>query len=169
MTAPTIPLPGPAPEAPGAGRDRIAVLPQLQPTMSQTTTSPDGRSVQTALPPAPTSVKTARAFTCAALGDWHVAPGPIDDAALVASELFTNALVHADRTDPGRPIQVRLTRTDEGVLIEVSDQDPAHLPDLTVRGEGDAGRGLWLVLELTQRVAIATSETGKTISALIAA
>jgi anti-sigma regulatory factor (Ser/Thr protein kinase) len=168
MTAPTIPLLRPAPETPGVERERIATLPQLQPTVPQTTTSPDGRGIQTTLPPLPTSVKAARAFICGTLGAWSIAPGPIEDAELVASELFTNALVHAERPDPGRSITVRLTRTAEGVLLEVDDDDPVHLPNLTLQGEGTGGRGLWLALQLTQRIDVTTSHTGKTVAALIA-
>ncbi|WP_235827994.1 ATP-binding protein [Actinomadura rubteroloni] len=73
-----------------------------------------------------------------------------ESARLVASELVTNAHLHATR--PGDPIDVRLYLSDFGPVIEVadpSDRMPAPADD------GDAlalrGRGLALVAALSRR------------------
>ncbi|MBD0738534.1 ATP-binding protein [Streptomyces sp. CBMA29] len=66
-----------------------------------------------------------------------------ESAALVLSELFTNAVVHARVA--GRDVQTRYVRTADGVRIEVHDAAETR-PELRVAADGDeGGRGLALV------------------------
>jgi hypothetical protein len=93
-----------------------------------------------------------RAFTRRSLGDH---PGGLaDDAAIVVTELVTNALLH------GRPpVRLRLHEVRGGVRLEVADRG-AELP-VAVRRSSVAmtGRGLALVTALTPR-GVAARTTG---------
>jgi anti-sigma regulatory factor (Ser/Thr protein kinase) len=92
------------------------------------------------LPARPDSVRRARHFVADAAGRAGLEPDIIDLAAVAASELVTNAVVH------GRgPISVRTVLDPASLRIEV--QDTA--PDLPHRVEADqardGGRGLAIV------------------------
>lgn len=73
------------------------------------------------LPRSRRSVPRARALLHAVLGDWGVGQETLDNAALVLSELVTNALRVPARGD--RQVSVRISRSvADGLLrIEVSD------------------------------------------------
>ena len=70
------------------------------------------------LPAHGTSVATARRRVGELLCAWGVAEPVHDDAALVVSELFTNALVHTDSTE----ITCRIQTTMETVYLAITDQ-----------------------------------------------
>ncbi|NYI03742.1 ATP-binding protein [Allostreptomyces psammosilenae] len=100
------------------------------------------------LPAAPASVGAARRLVSDALADWR-APDLLDDVALCATELVTNAIQHGSR--PGRAVHVRLLPLPaaEGLRLEVHDTGPA-LPRPCPAGPDDTrGRGLLLVSALS--------------------
>ncbi len=84
----------------------------------------------------------------------HVAGLPDDealDAALAVREAVINAVVHGNRSDPAREVEVTLVANGTGFTARVLDQgagfDPAATPDPTT-GENrlkNSGRGLLLV------------------------
>jgi|Tabmets5t2r1_1033131.scaffolds.fasta_scaffold04503_4 anti-sigma regulatory factor (Ser/Thr protein kinase) len=81
------------------------------------------------------------------------------DAALLVSELVTNAVMHA-----GGPISVSATYLDATLHVEVHDTDQHPLPDLRKPSASDkTGRGLHLVKLLADRWAITPTPDGKTI------
>lgn len=81
------------------------------------------------------------------------------DAALLVSELVTNAVMHA-----GGPISVSATYLDATLRVEVHDTDQHPLPNLRRPSASDkAGRGLHLVELLADRWAITPTPDGKTI------
>jgi anti-sigma regulatory factor (Ser/Thr protein kinase) len=94
------------------------------------------------------TVGRARRELLAALDAWGLVKLQ-DAAALVLSELVTNAVVHA-RSPRGRLIETRFRRLDDGrVRIEVHDAN-GEPPVLCASGETDeGGRGLLLVDALT--------------------
>lgn len=89
----------------------------------------------------PCAVRTARALVAEALHAWG-RTGLLDDAALVVSELVTNALVH------GAPPVMLMLNCDNDLIIEVADAGG----DLPVkRLPGSAGHfGVWLAEELCE-------------------
>ncbi|MFE9726512.1 ATP-binding protein [Streptomyces sp. NPDC005794] len=91
----------------------------------------------------PRCVGVARAELLTTLRRWGLAPLN-DAAALVLSELLTNAGRHA-RVPRGREIETRFLLVDDGLRIEVHDASPVpprkRAPDL----EADGGRGLFIV------------------------
>lgn len=94
-----------------------------------------------------------RAFAREVLARWHVAP--VDDAVLVASELSTNAVVHA-----GSSFSVMLARQGDGIRVAVTDQtvfSDERDPDV------DEHHGLGIVAQLSRQWGIERHEGGKSI------
>ena len=95
--------------------------------------------VSTIFPPVAPSAAGARRFVVSALRREHVAPDRVDLAALLTSELVTNAFLHAGT-------ETRVTvRVNHRIRIEVFD---AGAGGVTMRSAGvDAtrGRGLHIV------------------------
>lgn len=101
--------------------------------------------VETELHCTPRSVDAARRFVEAALAVWD-----LDDlravAALLTSELVTNAIIHA-RT----AVRLAAERTEKELVVEVWDSAP-HAPAIPQHAfEGESGRGLLLVDRLANR------------------
>ena len=100
----------------------------------------------------PTDVARARRFLRTTTAVWQIRPEAIDAAALVLSEVVTNAVRYA----PG-PIDVTMTHSAGVLRIDVADnahdlgprRPPATAEQLRVDAEG--GRGLFLVEALSQR------------------
>lgn len=87
----------------------------------------------------PEMVLAARRFVRERLRSWE-APEHIDAAALVASELVTNAVLHA-RT----AITLRLELRDRTIRIEVYDENPRLPVVAPCPPEATSGRGLALI------------------------
>lgn len=101
-------------------------------------------SYETELPAVPASVATARGFICRHLEE-HDLVHLEDDVRLVASELVTNALIHA-----GTAFLVTLRGTPDRVLLTVRDGSsvvPVRPPAGPALEQG--GRGLGIVAELS--------------------
>ena len=113
--------------------------------------------VRQRLDPHPSSVSQARRLVTRALGDLgraHLA----DDAAVVVSELVTNALVHA-----GTSIEVVVSQRDSEVLVEVVDDNP-RLPFRRHHAElAGTGRGLQFVEQLTSAWGTRQRPPGKSV------
>jgi anti-sigma regulatory factor (Ser/Thr protein kinase) len=100
----------------------------------------------------PTAVGSARAHTRTILAEWGLAD-LIEDAAILVSELMTNALEASWRLDDRPPIALRLLADHDRLLIEAWDQDAGSC-DLHPReppGDEDHGRGLMVVDALSRR------------------
>lgn len=97
------------------------------------------------LDPEPLSAPSARRFLRSALREWGL--DEIEDVAtLLATELVTNAVLHA-RT----PVRVLVRRRDRVLRVEVSDSSPAVPAPRRYSAESGTGRGLVLVAELANR------------------
>ncbi|MFC9845209.1 ATP-binding protein [Streptomyces sp. NPDC060223] len=107
------------------------------------------------------SVTLARRRTARLVTEW----GHLDlagDAALVVSELMTNALLHGSLRD--RLIRVRITLTGTALRVEVSDPRGERLPCPRVaEGTDQFGRGLLLVGALADRWGSEPRSVGKTV------
>lgn len=89
------------------------------------------------------SSRDARQFVRGHCASWDL-DGLADDAALVVTELVSNAIVHG-----GTGCQVHLQRSGAGVRIEVTDGGTGS-PDIRAAdGDDEHGRGLLLVSRLT--------------------
>ena len=97
-----------------------------------------------------------RAIPCARLHAVHILhewglSELADDAALVISELITNA-ADASVVLPERPpITLRLTATDKSLVIEAWDHSPHDLEPREADPDAEHGRGLTVVAALSTR------------------
>lgn len=94
---------------PGTTEDDVAVL------AFEYATTP-GRSAIFDVPPEPTSPARIRRWLLGRLAAWRIAEETAETAALCASELATNALLHA-----GTPSRVRVDVSAERLLVAVTD------------------------------------------------
>lgn len=107
------------------------------------------------LPAAPASVGQARRFVSSALAELG-AGQTTEVAGLLASELVTNAVLHA-----GGTIRVRVSTGDGRVRIAVGDTSDSHpLPRRASDGDR-SGRGLALVMHLAERWGVDDLDVGK--------
>ena len=103
------------------------------------------------LDPLAASVPAARRFVEGALGRWG-ATEILEDVQLLASELVTNAVLHARTT-----LELVLTQGQDVMRLEVHDRR-ASLESVT---PGERGRGLQLVESLAQQWGIVDDDSGK--------
>jgi len=107
------------------------------------------------LPPDASAASAARRFVSQALGP-DLAADVVDSVSLVASELVTNAVLHA-----GTPVRLWLIRTGEdSVRIEVADQSPDPPSPRHYSDDSATGRGLVLVGALARRWGVDVSDAG---------
>ena len=109
------------------------------------------------LPPTARSTTQARRFVLSALSEWGL-DDLRDTAALLTSEVVTNAVLHA-RTD----VEVTVVRLDEGVAIEVSDGSRRSPVRRIQMDEATTGRGVELLEQLAAQWDVTLHEDGKTV------
>ena len=109
----------------------------------------------TLLPPCPTSAGVARAVVACQLREWHI-ECLCDDAAVVVTELISNAVRHAD-TD----LELRMVHLPDGLRMEVKDGSQAPPMRRPSRGTDEGGRGLHLVDALSTRYGVDADGDGK--------
>lgn len=105
----------------------------------------------------PSEAGRARAAVRAQLHDWGL-PRLADNAALMLSELVTNAVRHSHT----RPLQLRLVRGDT-LLCEVEDDDHVLPTLLNIRPTDESGRGLRVVGTLAREWGTSRTASGKTV------
>ena len=111
----------------------------------------------------PTAVPEARAFVTDRLGDWDVPPALTRDAVLLVSELVSNAILH------GRPpIELRLRRDTEHVVVEVDDGATVLPRKLRPTPDDEHGRGLVIASLLADRWGTRPLRNGKSVWCLFA-
>jgi anti-sigma regulatory factor (Ser/Thr protein kinase) len=128
----------------------------MVPAMAPATGSADD-SVTLILPPAGTSPSRARTFVGAQLREWDLLACE-DAALLLVSELVTNALLHA-RTD----MEVRLSRSDGCVRLEVKDGSVQAPTTRRFSINAGTGRGLHLVASVAQNWGVRLENGGKSV------
>ena len=102
------------------------------------------------LAPLPSAIPCARLHTIHVLHEWLLRQ-LADDAALIVSELMTNA-ADASMVLPRRPpITLRLLATERFLRIEVWDQSPHSLEPREADADAECGRGLTVVAALSAR------------------
>jgi hypothetical protein len=74
-----------------------------------------------------------------------------DDAALIVSELMTNAADASIVLPEHPPIALRLLTTDTSLVIEAWDQSPLDLESPTADVDAECGRGLLVVAAVSDR------------------
>ncbi len=102
-----------------------------------------GARVQVELPNAPASVSSARRVVARALREWSL-PHLHDTAALLTSELVTNAVLHA-----GTDLRVEVQRDGAVVRVTVYDGSPQQARRRRHGVHAGTGRGLGLLATLS--------------------
>ncbi|MFJ2828751.1 ATP-binding protein [Streptomyces sp. NPDC087263] len=111
--------------------------------------------------PYPQSIPRARRRVAHLAAEWGH-PGAAGDAALLASELCTNALLHGCLRD--RLFRVETSLIGQVLRIAVTDPKGERLPEPRTAQEGDQfGRGLLIVRVLASRWAVENLTVGKTV------
>lgn len=122
----------------------------------------------TVLPAAPRQAAAARRYVREYTDGFGVADRfPMDDVDVVVSEMFANAVTHADNHDA--PVTVAVQLRGDLLRVEVRDRDPYGACKALRASEMDeSGRGLWLVDVLSQRWGVLAESGGKVVFAEIA-
>jgi two-component sensor histidine kinase len=116
-----------------------------------------GRNAELTLPPTAASASRARHFVADTLDGWGL--DGVDDVVLLASELVTNALLHA-RTQ----MTVRVTEEGDGVVVlSVSDGSVQAPRGRQFSLESGTGRGLHLLESLAEDWGSDVRQDGKTV------
>lgn len=116
--------------------------------------------------PTAQSVSFSRRRTARLVQEWGH-PGLSGDAALLVSELATNALLHG--AIRGRLFRVHLTLTATALRIAVSDPRGEHLPvPREATAEECYGRGLLIVARVAGHWGVEPRTVGKTVFAELA-
>jgi anti-sigma regulatory factor (Ser/Thr protein kinase) len=102
------------------------------------------------LAPLPGAIPCARLHAVHVLHEWGLRE-LADDAALVVSELMTNA-ADASIVLPDRPpIALHLLASETSLVIEIWDQSPLDLEPRAANADDECGRGLMVVAALSDR------------------
>lgn len=121
------------------------------------------------MPAAPASVPAARRRLTEELLEVGVFDAAISDAALVISELLSNAIRHA-RPLPGSWLQVTWAVAGDSVEVSVSDGgSPTHPRPAQVPLSSLGGRGLSIIEHLSRRWGVRAGDCGLTVWAVLPA
>jgi anti-sigma regulatory factor (Ser/Thr protein kinase) len=102
------------------------------------------------LAPLPSAIPCARLHAVHVLHEWDLR-ALADDAAMIVSELMTNA-ADASVVLPDRPpIALRLLASESALLIEVWDHSPRDVERREPEPDAECGRGLAVVAALSGR------------------
>jgi anti-sigma regulatory factor (Ser/Thr protein kinase) len=107
-------------------------------------------------------VPRTRRFVTSTLEGWDAPEGLLRDAVLLVSEMVTNAIIHGQA-----PIELRLRRGPDGLLIEVDDGATSVPRRLRPTPEDEHGRGLLLVAMLSDRWGTRPLREGKSVWCLL--
>lgn len=119
--------------------------------MNGTTTPLTGKALEWRLPRRPRSVPRARRLLREQTAPWNLTPDATATAALLLSELLTNAVTHA-RVPPGRELRARCALLPDGTLrLEVDDANNTEPQPRDPAPDDESGRGLPLVATLSAR------------------
>lgn len=120
------------------------------------------------LPCSPASVSVARRMLGAELRSAGVMDSAVRDAALVISELLSNAILHAYPL-AGERLQVAWSITAGNLELSVSDGGSPTRPHAENPTSAEpGGRGLSIVETLSQRWGVRTDDVGLTVWAILA-
>jgi anti-anti-sigma factor len=150
----------------------LAIYPTLNEALANARARPPRLRERLALGPTSTAVRAGRGFVREVCRGWGVG-ALAEPAALVASELVTNAVVHArtalelrlewrgsrlqvavhDQDPDLRRVLAAKDRTDGGLGLQIVDQVASAWG---VRQEGAGGKTIWCALELPPQPAVAS-------------
>jgi anti-sigma regulatory factor (Ser/Thr protein kinase) len=102
------------------------------------------------LAPLPSAIPCARLHAVHVLQEWRLR-ALAEDAALIVSELMTNAADASVALPERPPIALRLRASERSVVIEAWDQSPLDVEPREADADAECGRGLTVVVALSTR------------------
>lgn len=114
--------------------------------------------VAVTLPASAGSSARARRVVGDAASAWGLSADVADDAALVVTELVSNAVDHATG-----PVGLTVTRTTSGMRIDVSDRSSSLPQPRPVQVDSARGRGLIIVAALSRSWGAEPTSDGKVV------
>jgi anti-sigma regulatory factor (Ser/Thr protein kinase) len=112
----------------------------------------------------PEEVARARTYVAGLAGQGAVGAEAADTAALLTSELVTNALLHTNSGAAGGTVTVVVVDVADGLMVEVIDDGaPDHGPEVQGDRYASHGHGLFLVEQLAARWGYLRDVAGTTV------
>ncbi|MGL4743960.1 MAG: ATP-binding protein [Dermatophilaceae bacterium] len=155
--------------APADGDDGAAAAHVVAPLTVSVTQGPSADSVLCTMrvPQRASSVRHVRAEVVSDLGERGFSDDLVEEAEIVVSELFTNAVRHARPLSDGT-VRVRWRVRPEVVEVEVTDGGSATVPRPAPRTVWlDSGRGLRIVRALAHEWGVTDDRTGTVVWATL--
>lgn len=122
-----------------------------------------------AFPGTASQVRAARQFVAGLLDGSPFR----DDAVMILSELFTNAVMHTASGQPGGMVVVQISGGRHGLRIAVTDHGSRAQPVIrdpaTAANPAENGRGLYLAASLASQLTWHDDPRGRTVSAILGA
>jgi len=116
------------------------------------------------VPGRPEQVSRARAFVAGLAGQTVCGAGAADVAALLTSELVTNAMLHTNSGTAHGTVTVVVVDVTDGLMVEVIDDgSPACGPEVQGDRYASHGHGLFLVEQLAARWGYLRDAAGTTV------
>ncbi len=116
------------------------------------------------VPGRPEQVGRARSFVTGLAGQSTCGAGAIDTAALLTSELVTNAMLHTKSGTPDGTVTILVVDVADGLMVEVIDDGaPDHGPEVQGDRYASHGHGLFLVEQLAARWGYLRDMAGTTV------
>jgi anti-anti-sigma factor len=123
----------------------LPMYPSLDEALANARVRPQRLRARLTLGPVLTAAAAGRQFVAEVCGHWEL-QALAEPAALVASELVTNAVVHANTA-----LELRVELRGDLLHLAVRDGSPRLLRLVTIPDpEAEGGRGLWLVEQLAR-------------------
>ncbi|HWE56316.1 MAG TPA: SpoIIE family protein phosphatase [Acidimicrobiales bacterium] len=138
----------------GARGDDVALVLMRLPQHAQPADSP----ILRCLPSSPSSAPVARHFAADMLRCWGISDGVVDDAALLVTELVSNATRHSDEN-----IELRMARNGSTLRFGVYDESHRMPVPSTPDQSASSGRGLKLVNALATAWGVDMEDRGKVV------
>jgi len=116
------------------------------------------------VPGRPEQVSQARSFVAGLAGQSACGAGAADTAALLTSELVTNAMLHTSSGIAGGTVTIVVVDGSDGLMVEVIDDGaPDHGPEVQGDRYASHGHGLFLVEQLAARWGYLRDGAGTTV------
>lgn len=116
------------------------------------------------VPGQPEQVSQARSFVAGLAGQSACGAGAADTAALLTSELVTNAMLHTNSGTADGTVTIVVVDVADGLMVEVIDDGaPDHGPEVQGDRYAAHGHGLFLVEQLAARWGYLRDVAGTTV------
>ena len=116
------------------------------------------------VPGMPEQVSRARAFVAGLATRTALGRDSVDTAALLTSELVTNAMLHTSSGIAGGTVTIVVVDGSDGLMVEVIDDGaPDHGPEVQGDRYAAHGHGLFLVEQLAARWGYLRDAVGTTV------